>query len=61
MGIACATMFQTQVTGLDADAAVLPLLQRHGVHLATRQDTCADRAPQGRAAFVLIVWAELGW
>src|SRR4030095_13646160 len=40
VGIACAKLFQAQVTGLDADAAVFPYLQLHaarnGVHLGCR-------------------------
>jgi len=56
-------MFQAQVTGLDADAAVCPSLQlhaqRHGVHLATRQGTCADLVLQDLAAFELIVGADI--
>jgi hypothetical protein len=63
LGIACVNMFQAQVTGLDADAAVFPSLQlhaqRHGVHLATRQGTVADLAPQDLAAFELIVRADI--
>jgi predicted nicotinamide N-methyase len=63
VGIACAKMFQAQVTGLDADAAVFPYLQLHaarnGVHLATRQGTFADLTPQDLAAFDLIVGADI--
>jgi len=63
VGIACATMFQAQVTGLDADAAVFPYLQLHaqrnGVHIATRQGTFADLVPQELAAFDLMVGADI--
>jgi predicted nicotinamide N-methyase len=63
VGIACAKMFQAQVTGLDADAAVFPYLQLHaarnGVHLATRQGTFAELTPQDLAAFDLIVGADI--
>src|SRR5439155_26803730 len=63
VGIACAKMFQAQVTGLDADAAVFPYLQLHaqrnGVHLATRHGTFADLTPQELAAFELIVGADI--
>jgi len=63
VGIACAKMFQAQVTGLDADAAVFPYLQLHaqrnGVDIATRQGTFADLAPQELAAFELIVGADI--
>lgn len=63
VGIACATWFQAQVTGLDADAAVFPYLhlhaQRHGVQLATRHGTFADLTPQDLAAFDLIVGADI--
>jgi predicted nicotinamide N-methyase len=63
VGIACAKMFQAQVTGLDADAAVFPYLQlharRHGVHIATRHGTFADLTPQELATFDLIVGAEI--
>lgn len=63
VGIYCAKTFQAQVTGLDADAAVFPYLQLHaqrnGVHIATRQGTFADLAPQELAAFELIVGADI--
>src|SRR5439155_4890406 len=63
VGIACAKLFQAQVTGLDADAAVFPYLQLHaqrnGVHLATRHGTFADLTPQELAAFELIVGADI--
>jgi predicted nicotinamide N-methyase len=63
VGIACAKTFQAQVTGLDADAAVFPSLQLHaqrnGVHIATRQGTFADLAPQELATFDLIVGADI--
>jgi predicted nicotinamide N-methyase len=63
VGIACAKTFQAHVTGLDADAAVFPYLQLHaqrnGVHIATRQGTFADLAPQELAAFELIVGADI--
>jgi predicted nicotinamide N-methyase len=63
VGIACATMFQAQVTGLDADAAVFPYLQLHaqrnGVSITTYQSTFADLAPQELAAFDLIVGADI--
>jgi predicted nicotinamide N-methyase len=63
VGIACAKLFQAQVTGLDADAAVFPYLQLHaqrnGVHLATRHGTFADLTPQDLAAFDLIVGADI--
>jgi len=63
VGIACAKMFQAQVTGLDADPAVFPYLhlhaQRNGVHIATRQGTFADLTPQELAAFDLIVGADI--
>ncbi len=63
VGIACANMFQAQVTGLDADPAVFPYLQLHaqrnGVHLATRHGTFADLTPQDLAAFDLIVGADI--
>ena len=65
VGIYCATMFQAQVTGLDADAAVFPYLQRHaqrhGVHLATRHGTFADFTLQELAAFDLIVGMDIGF
>jgi predicted nicotinamide N-methyase len=63
VGMACAKTFQAQVTGLDADAAVFPYLQLHaqrnGVHMATRQGSFADLAPQELAAFELIVGADI--
>src|SRR5215468_4260552 len=63
VGIACAKMFQAQVTGLDADAAVFPYLQLHaqrnGVRLATRHGTFADLTSQELAAFDLIVGADI--
>jgi predicted nicotinamide N-methyase len=63
VGIACAKLFQAQVTGLDADAAVFPYLQLHaqrnGVHIATRQGTFADLTPRELAAFELIVGADI--
>jgi predicted nicotinamide N-methyase len=63
VGIACAKMFQAQVTGLDADAAVFPYLQLHaqrnGVQVATRHGTFADLTPQDLAAFDLIVGADI--
>src|SRR6266851_1043113 len=63
VGIACAKLFQAQVTGLDADAAVFPYLQLHaqrnGVHITTRHGTFADIAPQDLAAFDLIVGADI--
>jgi predicted nicotinamide N-methyase len=63
VGLACATLFQAHVTGLDADAAVFPYLQlhaqRHGVHLATRHGTFADLTPQELAAFDLLVGADI--
>ena len=63
VGIYCAKMFQAQVTGLDADAAVFPYLQLHaqrnGVRLATRHGTFADLTPQELAAFDLIVGADI--
>src|SRR2546429_9955696 len=63
VGIACAKLFQAQVTGLDADAAVFPYLQLHaqrnGVHLTTRQGTFAALTPQDLAAFELIVGADI--
>jgi predicted nicotinamide N-methyase len=63
VGIACAKMFQAQVTGLDADAAVFPYLQLHaqrnGVPIATRQGTFADLVSLELAAFDLIVGADV--
>jgi predicted nicotinamide N-methyase len=63
VGMACAKTFQAQVTGLDADPAVFPYLQllaeRNGVHIATRQGTFADLAPQELATFDLIVGADI--
>jgi predicted nicotinamide N-methyase len=63
VGIACAKMFQAQVTGLDADPAVFPYLQLHaqrnGVHLATRHGTFADLTPHQLATFELIVGADI--
>ena len=63
VGIACATLFQAQVTGLDADTAVFPYLQlhakRHGVQIATRHGSFADLTPQELAAFDLIVGADI--
>jgi predicted nicotinamide N-methyase len=63
VGIACAKTFQAQVTGLDADAAVLPYLQLHaqrnGVHLAMRHGTFADLTSQDLTAFDLIVGADI--
>ena len=63
VGIACAKLFQAQVTGLDADAAVFPYLQLHaqrnGVHIATRHGSFADLTPPDLAAFELIVGADI--
>ena len=63
VGLYCATMFQAQVRGLDAAAAVFPSLQlhaqRHGVHLATRHGTCADLTPQDLVAFDRIVGTDI--
>jgi predicted nicotinamide N-methyase len=63
VGIACAKLFQAQVTGLDADAAVFPYLKLHarrnGVDIAIRQGTFADVTPQELAAFELIVGADI--
>jgi predicted nicotinamide N-methyase len=63
VGIACVKMFQAQVTGLDADAAVFPYLhlhaQRNGVHIATRQSTFAELTQEDLAAFELIVGADI--
>jgi len=63
VGIACAKMFQAQVTGLDADAAVFPYLQLHaqrnGVYITTRQGTFADLTPPELGAFELIVGADI--
>jgi predicted nicotinamide N-methyase len=63
VGLACAKLFQAQVTGLDAAAAVFPYLQLHaqrnGVHLATRQGTFADLTPQELEAFELLVGADI--
>jgi predicted nicotinamide N-methyase len=63
VGIACATLFQAQVTGLDADAAVFPYLhlhaQRHSVQITTWHATFADLTPQALAAFDLIVGADI--
>ena len=63
VGIACAKLFQAQVTGLDADAAVFPYLQLHaqrnGVHIATRHGSFADLTPLDLAAFELIVGADI--
>ena len=63
VGIACAKLFQAQVTGLDADAAVFPYLQLHaqrnGVHIAPWHGTFADLTPPDLAAFELIVGADI--
>ena len=63
VGIACAKLFQAQVTGLDADAAVFPYLQLHaqrnGVHMATWHGSFADLTPLDLAAFELIVGADI--
>ena len=63
VGIACAKLFQAQVTGLDADAAVFPYLQLHaqrnGVHIATRHGSFVDLTPPDLAAFELIVGADI--
>jgi len=63
VGIACAKLFQAQVTELDADAAVFPYLQLHaqrnGVHLATRHGSFADLTSPDLAAFELIVGADI--
>jgi len=63
VGIACAKIFQAQVIGLDADAAVFPYLQLHAqfnkVSITTRQGTFADLTPQELAAFDLIVGADI--
>ena len=63
VGIACAKLFQAQVTGLDADAAVFPYLQLHaqrnGVHIAPWHGSFADLTPLDLAAFELIVGADI--
>jgi predicted nicotinamide N-methyase len=63
VGIYCAKMFQAQVTGFDADAAVFPYLQLHaqrnGVHIDTLQGVFTQVTPQELAPFDLILGADI--